>query len=498
MAESSPHSGDAESAEPATAGLVAIVLAVTIVRIATLVADPIALSVDEAQYWIWAQSPSFGYYSKPPMIAWLIAVTTTACGDGEACVRLAAPLLHGATTAALYAIAAALYGRTTAWWSAAAYLLLPGVSVSARIISTDVPLLLCWALALWCFVRALFTARRAWWVGLGAAVGFGLLSKYAMALFPACAALAALLSPEVRRRISGPGLAAAAAIAALIAAPNVVWNWVNGFPSITHAATNLSIAGAAIDPGRALGFLASQFAVFGPIMCGVLLFGGFLAFRRPTAMDWRDTILLAFSLPIIVAVTIEALMARAHANWAAPAFIAGTVYATRWMMNCRPILMQASFAIHLAAAATVAGAGPVLAAFEARLPAWLDPAVRERGWEQIGPWLADLHWRYPEAVFVFDNRQAMAAAIYYARPLLNDAAMWNSWGDLDNHFEMTTDPMRYVGRDLVYVNRTGSLDWVEGTYQRAMPLAPLTIMTHKNRSLELHAHLLTRFGGYRQ
>ena len=41
--------------------------------------------------------PGWGYWSKPPMVAWLIAATTALCGDGEPCVRLAAPLLHGAT-----------------------------------------------------------------------------------------------------------------------------------------------------------------------------------------------------------------------------------------------------------------------------------------------------------------------------------------------------------------------------------------------------------------
>ena len=29
---------------------------------------------DEAQYWIWSQNPDFGYYSKPPLLAWIIAL----------------------------------------------------------------------------------------------------------------------------------------------------------------------------------------------------------------------------------------------------------------------------------------------------------------------------------------------------------------------------------------------------------------------------------------
>ena len=36
----------------------------------------ISLFFDEAQYWDWAQDLSWGYYSKPPMIAGLIWLST--------------------------------------------------------------------------------------------------------------------------------------------------------------------------------------------------------------------------------------------------------------------------------------------------------------------------------------------------------------------------------------------------------------------------------------
>ena len=27
---------------------------------------------DEAQYWLWSQTPELGYYSKPPLLAWFL------------------------------------------------------------------------------------------------------------------------------------------------------------------------------------------------------------------------------------------------------------------------------------------------------------------------------------------------------------------------------------------------------------------------------------------
>src|SRR3546814_6484554 len=73
------------------------VLGLTLLRIAGLAMTGLELHGDEAQYWSWAQKLDFGYFTKPPLIAWVIAATTAACGDGEACVRLSSPLLHAAT-----------------------------------------------------------------------------------------------------------------------------------------------------------------------------------------------------------------------------------------------------------------------------------------------------------------------------------------------------------------------------------------------------------------
>ena len=36
---------------------------------------------DEAQYWLWSKELSFGYYSKPPLLSWLIYLVTSFFGD---------------------------------------------------------------------------------------------------------------------------------------------------------------------------------------------------------------------------------------------------------------------------------------------------------------------------------------------------------------------------------------------------------------------------------
>src|SRR5277367_4079147 len=121
------------------------VFAVTAARLMWLALGKADLYPDEAQYWVWSLHPALGYYSKPPMVAWLIAVTTRIFGDGELAVRVSAPLLHFAAALVIFALARRLYDARVAAWSAVVYATLPGVSASALIMSTDAPLLLCWS-----------------------------------------------------------------------------------------------------------------------------------------------------------------------------------------------------------------------------------------------------------------------------------------------------------------------------------------------------------------
>src|SRR5690606_17092404 len=163
--------------------LIAVLGGLLVVRMVALAFNGTDLFFDEAQYWSWSLEPVFGYYSKPPLIAWVIRVATETCGHSEFCIRLPSPIIHSATALVIYAVAARLYDRRVGFWSAVVFATLPGISLSAGIISTDVPLLFFWAVALYALVRLLDSDR--WWpaVLLGVALGLGLNAKYAMVYF---------------------------------------------------------------------------------------------------------------------------------------------------------------------------------------------------------------------------------------------------------------------------------------------------------------------------
>src|SRR5260370_28461791 len=75
-----------------------VVLAVTLLRLMWLASAPIDPYPDEAQYWIWSRELAWGYFSKPPLIAWVIALTTPLFGDTDLAAKIPAPLFYAATS----------------------------------------------------------------------------------------------------------------------------------------------------------------------------------------------------------------------------------------------------------------------------------------------------------------------------------------------------------------------------------------------------------------
>ena len=275
--------------------MLAGVLAITVLRLLWLVFQPADLYPDEAQYWFWAQHPALGYYSKPPLVAWLIAATTGLFGDSEAAIRLSAPLLHACTAVFVYATGSRLYDVRAGLWSALAYASLPGASISAFIISTDAPLLLFWAAALYAFIRAREDGGWGWWLAVGAACGFGLLAKYAMAYW-ILSALGYVVLIRAERRHFGP-LLAAIGIAFLLYSPNFWWNWGNGFVSYLHVKDNAGIDEAFFHPDAFFEFFGSQLAVFGPLLFAGLIF---LSASPRFLAEPPARVLAAFALPTLV------------------------------------------------------------------------------------------------------------------------------------------------------------------------------------------------------
>jgi 4-amino-4-deoxy-L-arabinose transferase-like glycosyltransferase len=307
-----------------------LLAAILCVRLVGLALSHAELYFDEAQYWAWAQEPAFGYFSKPPLLAWIIAAATALFGDSPFAVRLASPLLHCATSFVIYAIAARLYGPRVGFWAGLLYAIMPGTSISATLMSTDVPLLLFWSIALLVLIHQVERPSLGAGLLLGLAVGLGLNAKYAMIYFLLCYAIYAAISPAARASLKHPGTWAGLALAFVLIAPNIWWNAEHHFATFEHTRGNADWNGRFPNVLGLLAFIGTQIAIVSPVPAAAFGLG---MLGRPAALAGEPRrFLLATSLPIFLLICAQALISKANGNWAAPGFAAATVLAVVVML----------------------------------------------------------------------------------------------------------------------------------------------------------------------
>ena len=442
---------------PAFQATLLLVGLLTGLRIALLFSADHNLGPDEAQYWTWAKDLDLGYFSKPPMIAWIIAATTAVFGDGEAAVRLASPLFHMGTALLVFALARDLYDDRVAFWSALTFATVPAVWFSSGLITTDVPLLFFWALALLALHRTLTECSLRWALLLGISIGLGLLSKYAMLYFLLCTVIY-LASTAEHRWLLGSRLGLIAiGIALLLFSPNILWNMTHDFSTVAHTAENARWWGQLFEFGDLLEFLGAQFGVFGPILFGALIWG--LATRRSRGHE-ADRYLLCFVLPVILIVAIQAWVSRAHANWAATAYVAGSILIVAWLGRT-PLgrrAVTASIGLHTVVGLAL-GALILYPALADALGRGQD-FKRIRGWDSLGAMVVQKvdsdDGSPPYSAILTDDRHIHAELRYYARAAGLPVVNWDHDGVPQNHFEFAARIREDQGKRVLWVTRMDS------------------------------------------
>ncbi len=477
--------------------LLLFIAAVTIYRYYVLTHVNIDLYADEAYYWGWAQSFEFGYYSKPPMVAWLIMASTALCGDSFVCIKIGSLFVYIFTTLNIYFLAKELFDdEKIAFFSGVAFLTLPAVWLSSLIISTDVPFLFFWSLGMLFFVKALKSDKTIYWLIVAVAGGGGLLSKYTMIIFVVSALLFLALSPTYRHHLKNPKLYLAMLLAALIYLPNLYWNYTHEFVSFKHTEDNAHLEGPLFHPLRMLEFLGAQFGVFGPIFFGWLL--AVLLQVRKIREDERLYLLWWFIVPFFALILTISLLSRAHANWSAPMYVASTLLVVSWLvMRKKRGWLTAAIVMNILLGVGLYHYHDLAKAAGVELTRKSDPYKRVLGWRELGKEVGEILKRYPNAKLLSDDRKTMAELIYYIEPHPFDAVKWNPRHTLLDHYELMTDMQKHIGEDFVFVTFRSNIPDVKACFDSAKLIKRIEIPLYKDYKMVYYVYYLKRFKGYK-
>ena len=228
----------------------------------------VGLGPDEAQYWTWSQQLDWGYYSKPPGIAWLIALTTEFLGDTELGVRFGAMMIALLLPFSVYALARAVgLKRTTSFWSGVVMATSPMGILASVLATTDGPYVLFWTLALALLLNDLRSERVPRYGFIGCILLAGALFKWAIFFFWIVVILLAVVYPRCRSWRIGLGMG----VSALALIPSLIWNSTHQWATFRHVwQTNLVGRGQGAlswNPfqGNPLDFTGAQIALLSPV-----------------------------------------------------------------------------------------------------------------------------------------------------------------------------------------------------------------------------------------
>ncbi|MDA8169610.1 MAG: glycosyltransferase family 39 protein [Nitrospiraceae bacterium] len=381
----------------------------TLFRVYYILNGNLELSGDEAHYWEWSRRLDVSYYSKGPLIAYIIRLGTMLFGNTELGVRFFAPLMSLGGSLILYRLGSLLYDEETGIYSAIVFQLIPLFSAFGVIMTIDAPFTFLWIASLLVFYRAVSLKRLPEWLLLGFFVGLGILAKFTMAFFMLSVLLFLIASKDDRGELLSPRPYLGLFVSLLMMVPMVLWNidhnWVTFRHNLNHADLE---AGFRVSLPSLAEFVGSQVGAVTPLLFLTMLYALVKTRKEDRFSFW-------FAMPTLVFFLLKSIQAKVQANWAMTGYITGIfAFSQVYMKDIRyesagKKALAVSTLLMLALVSAVSFYPQLI-----RLPLKLDPSARLRGWKAAAH-EADLSLP-PPPYFVFsDNYQLSSELAFYMK-----------------------------------------------------------------------------------
>lgn len=474
-----------------------LLLASTLGRLLYLADDcRLDLAPDEAHYWDWSRQLDWSYYSKGPLVAWLIRASCAMAGSWSRqltggdmlAVRLPALVCGSLLLLSLYVLTVQVFGRERLACAVVAFgLTIPLVAAGSTLMTIDSPYTCCWGWALVLGHRAIFKGSAWAWPAAGLVVGLGILAKYTMLLWVASLGLFLLTSPEHRRLLRRPGPWILAGIAAACCVPILVWNmrhdWVSGRHVSGQAGLGQGLSLLWLGPLEYLAVQAGLLLVF----WFVVWVRALLAHRPSRERDEGKRFLWWMSLPSFVLFLGFSLTTHVEPNWPVTAYLSGMVLSAGWLGEelRTPTRWRRWLAGGGLAAACLVGLLLTVTLYRSDLAQPLlecavgpptadcpqplrqiDPTCRLRGWRHLAAAVdrlrAELRAKGVEPLLAGVNWGLPGELAFYCEDQPTVYALGLALGDRHSQYDLwrpnpLADPEGFAGRTFIVVGEAGSL-----------------------------------------
>lgn len=382
----------------------------------------IGLGPDEAQYWTWSQHLDWGYYSKPPGIAWQIWLGCQLFGNTELGVRFGSIVLGTILPLAVYGLAAACRSRpAVCFWAAIAMALAPMGMLNSFLAITDGGMVLFWTMALLATAKGIEKNDSPDFLWVGFWIFCGALFKWPIyqfwiVIFIFCFPYRSWISWNL---VKGIGISLLGLI------PSLIWNASHNWVTFRHVwATMIGRNGKdlhnhAVQLGNPLEFIGAQAALFSPIFFVLLLFAFYALIRQRLYLSKSLFFCGTVTLLFMGVYTLLSFVMKMQGNWCDFAFPSAAVlmswYAIERVRHGRDMLIAG--AVLAVVMSLLAFSIPTIQSegFFKRipLPYKMNPFRHNVGWNALGKVLQEAGYRPDQDVLVGDKYQTTSILSFY-------------------------------------------------------------------------------------
>ncbi len=383
---------------------------------------PLPLSYDESYYWDWSRHLDWGYYSKPPMVAWLIFLSTQALGVSEFAVRLPALLTSTGSLVLLFVLTFRYLGEVSARFTLFLLGFVPIFFIYNFIMTIDPPLIFFLSLFFYGWVEYLLkpTFFRALLTGL--ALGLSLLTKQTALAFAGLSLLFLLLFDREKLYLKRTYLIYLVAL--FLYAPNLYWNFKEGFWLLKH--TEAEFKRRIGDLSYYVQFFGGLLFLYGPLFVPLLFYFGLRLTRRIRGYlkegyrnlpaETQKALLLVLSSfffsfpPLFVLLAISFFIPLNH-NWLMPFFLFGYLWVSYIALQKRSFRIILS--LNLLITACLSLVVLALPRGKSELFTELRPRILYKflGWRELSQ-MVERHYREDLPLLVTHREVASSLAFY--------------------------------------------------------------------------------------
>jgi 4-amino-4-deoxy-L-arabinose transferase-like glycosyltransferase len=291
-----------------------------------LFASATELGADEVYYWTYALKLQWNYFDHPPLVAWLIRLTTVNLSfHSELFVRLGAIISSAICTWLIFKLGALINNLRAGWFAALLYTSSIYCSITAGAnILPDSPQMIFWLSGILLLVKISrltdnIPKADLLWLLFGLVSGLCIMSKVD-GVFLWFGVILYVLFVN-RDWLKYRGIYLSAIITLIVVSPIIIWNIQNNFISYKFHSSRLSPLGSGVHLTGFIKAILQQIAVCNPVNFFITGIGLFLALKGKVPVVKREiNLLLYVSLPLIIVILIISLFRETFAHWPGPAY----------------------------------------------------------------------------------------------------------------------------------------------------------------------------------